>query len=123
MREGASKNPHTMSSRSRPHHDCNIGVVRHYRDLSKQYPHLVPAYASYDFGPMASALAVAAGAPMVEKHVKLGNTEWAHFDAVALDLTTSEFVDYVAAVREAELIVGSEEKKVNDSEHHKYFRK
>lgn len=106
-----------------PLHDCDIGVIRHYRDLSKAHPHIVPAYSSHDFGANASTLAVAAGARMVEKHVKLGNTEWAHFDAVALDLTTSEFTDYVNTIREAEVIIGSEEKKVNESEHHKYFRK
>ena len=106
-----------------PAHDCHIGVIRHYRDLSQDHPHIVPAYSSHDFGATASTLAVAAGARMVEKHVKLGNTEWAHFDAVALDLTTSEFSDYVSAIREAEVIIGSEEKKVNESEHHKYFRK
>lgn len=103
-----------------PMHDCDIGVIRHYRDLSRQHPHLVPAYSSHDFGWMASALAVAAGARMVEKHVKLGNTEWAHFDAVAMDLTTSEFSEYVAKVRETEMIIGSEEKAVKASEHHKY---
>lgn len=106
-----------------PLHDCDIGVIRHYRDLSKAHPHLVPAYSSHDLGATASALAVAAGARMVEKHVKLGNTDWAHFDAVALDLSTREFAHYVAAIREAEVIIGSEEKKVNESEHHKYFRK
>lgn len=106
-----------------PLHDCDIGVIRHYRDLSKQHTHLLPAYSSHDLGATASTLAVAAGAKMVEKHVKLGNTEWAHFDAVALDLTTREFADFVAAIREAELVIGSEEKKVNESEHHKYFRK
>lgn len=105
-----------------PLQDCDIGVIRHYRDLSKQHPHIVPAYSSHDLGTTASALAVAAGAKMVEKHVKLGNTEWAHFDAVALDLTTREFTDYVTAIRETEMILGSEEKKVNKSEHHKYFR-
>ena len=105
-----------------PQNHCDIGVIRHYRDLSKAHPHVIPGYSSHDFGAMASMLAVAAGARMVEKHVKLGNTEWAHFDAVALDLTTREFTDYVAGIREAEVIVGSEEKKVNESEHHKYFR-
>lgn len=105
-----------------PVQDCDIGVIRHYRDLSREHPHLVPAYSSHDFGWLGSALAVAAGARMVEKHVKLGNTEWAHFDAVALDLTTTEFKEYVTKIREAERIVGSETKKVNDSEHHKYFR-
>lgn len=105
-----------------PLHDCHVGVVRHYHELSRQYPHLIPAYSSHDFGWLASALAVAAGARMVEKHVKLGNTEFAHFDAVAVDLTTSAFKEYVDGVREAQIIVGSEEKKVNESEHHKYFR-
>lgn len=105
-----------------PLHDCNIGVIRHYRDLAQTHPHIVPAYSSHDYGEKASVLAVAAGARMVEKHIKMGNTEWAHFDAVALDLTTREFVDFVAAIREAEVIIGSEKKTLNDSEHHKYFR-
>lgn len=105
-----------------PLHDCDIGVIRHYRDLSQRHTKILPGYSSHDFGWMASALAIAAGAKMVEKHVKFGNTEWAHFDAVAMDLTTSEFADFVAKIREAEIILGSESKKVNESEHHKYFR-
>lgn len=105
-----------------PLHDCNIAVVRHYYELSKKYPKIVPGYSSHDFGWEASALAIAAGAKMVEKHVKLGNTEWAHFDAVAVDLTTDDFQEYVGRLREAEVIMGSEEKQVNDSEHHKYFK-
>lgn len=105
-----------------PAEDCNVGVVRHYAHLAKENPRIVPGYSSHDHGWFGSALAVAAGARMVEKHVKLGNTEWAHFDAVALDLTRGEFKDYVAKVREAEVIVGSEEKTVQPSEHHKYFK-
>lgn len=105
-----------------PPADCNIGVVRHYHALAQANPRLVPGYSSHDFGWLASALAVAAGARMVEKHVKLGNTDWAHFDAVAVDLATPDFRDYVAKVREAEELVGSEAKAVNPSEHHKYMR-
>ena len=100
--------------------DCHVGVVRHYHELSRRHPHIIPAYSSHDFGWLASALAVAAGARMVEKHVKLGNTEWAHFDAVAVDLTTPAFKEYVDGVRQAQTIVGSDEKQVNASEHHKY---
>lgn len=103
-----------------PAEDCNVGVVRHYANLARHNARIVPGYSSHDHGWFGSALAVAAGARMVEKHVKLGNTEWAHFDAVALDLTKSDFKDYVAKVREAEIIVGSEEKAVRPSEHHKY---
>ena len=101
--------------------DCNIGVVRHYHELSRTDPRIVPGYSSHDFGWMASALAVAAGARMVEKHVKLGNTDWAHFDAVAVDLTTPDFKDYVDHVRQAERIVGQESKAITESEHHKYW--
>jgi sialic acid synthase SpsE len=120
------KNLYLMQANSAyptPLSDCNVGVVRHYFRLSQQDPRIVPAYSSHDFGAKASAMAVAAGARMVEKHVKLGNTDWAHFDAVAVDLTTTKFKEYVDAVREAELIVGREEKQVNASEHHKYTRK
>lgn len=105
-----------------PPSDANIGVVRHYDRLSKSDPRIVPAYSSHDPGWFGSAMAVAAGARMVEKHVKLGNNDWAHFDAVALDLTTSAFRDYVTKVREAEVIVGTEEKAIAPSEHHKYRR-
>lgn len=103
-----------------PASDCNVAVVRHYHGLSRSDPRIVPGYSSHDFGWLGSALAIAAGGRMIEKHVKLGNTEWAHFDAVAVDLTTSEFRDYVAKLREAEEMVGSATKKVNASEHHKY---
>lgn len=105
-----------------PAEDCNVGVVRHYDRLSRTNPRLVPGYSSHDAGWFGSALAVAAGARMVEKHVKLGNTDWAHFDAVAIDLTTPAFRDYVGKVREAEVILGSEEKEIMPSEHHKYRR-
>jgi len=105
-----------------PQHDCHVAVVRHYHDLSMSNPKIVPAFSSHDFGWFGSALAAAAGARMIEKHVKLGNTEWAHFDAVAVDLTTPAFKEYVDKIREAEVLLGSAEKKVNESEHHKYFR-
>lgn len=105
-----------------PAADCHVGVVRHYHALAQDDRRIVPGYSSHDFGWLASALAVAAGARMVEKHVKLGNTDWAHFDAVAVDLTTADFRDYVAKIREAEELVGSEVKAVSPSEHHKYRR-
>ena len=105
-----------------PLEDCNVAVVRHYHELSRTEPRIIPGYSSHDFGWQASALAVAAGARMLEKHVKLGNTEWAHFDAVAVDLTTPQFREYTNQIREAETILGSDTKKVNSSEHHKYYK-
>lgn len=105
-----------------PNAECNVAVVRHYDRLSRTDSRIVPGYSSHDFGWMASALAIAAGGRMIEKHVKLGNTEWAHFDAVAVDLTTSDFRDYVTKLREAEEMVGSGAKQINDGEHHKYLK-
>lgn len=116
---------HCNSAYPTPDEHTNIGVVRHYAELAARRaaepgPRIVPGYSSHDFGWMASALAVAGGAGMVEKHVKLGNTEWAHFDAVAVDLTTDEFAEYVSAIRQAQVHVGSAEKRITASEHHKY---
>ncbi len=100
--------------------DTAIGVIRHYRDLSKADPRIIPGFSSHDIGSLCSQMAVAAGAKMIEKHVKLGSVQWAHFDEVALDLAKNEFADFVRDVRRAQRIVGSESKKILDSEHHKY---
>lgn len=103
-----------------PPDDCNIAVISHYSALSDQYSNIIPGYSSHDIGSMASCLAVAAGAKMIEKHVKFGNTDWAHFDSVALDLTTNNFKNFVEDIRHAEIIYGSAIKTINPSEHHKY---
>jgi sialic acid synthase SpsE len=99
---------------------CNIAVINHYRDLSLENPRVVPGYSSHDLGSLASVMAVAAGARMVEKHVKLGSAQWAHFDDVALDLKTSAFSRYVGRIREAERMLGVPIKRPNSSEYHKY---
>lgn len=103
-----------------PENDAGIGIIRHYRDLSKEDERIIPGFSSHDIGSLCSQMAVAAGAKMIEKHVKLGTVQWAHFDEVAVDLATDEFTKFVANVRRAERIVGSENKKIHDSEHHKY---
>ena len=104
-----------------PPNDCNIGVVRRYHEHSRRYTNVIPGYSSHDFGSEGSMLAVAAGARMIEKHVKFGDTNWAHFDSVALDLKTNAFATFVQDIRRAELLCGTEYKKINESEHHKYW--
>lgn len=52
--------------------DANVAVVRHYHDLSKKYPRIIPGYSSHDIGSLCCQLSVAAGGRMVEKHVKYG---------------------------------------------------
>lgn len=103
-----------------PENDAGIGIIRHYRSLSFKDSRIIPGFSSHDIGSLCSQMAVAAGAMMIEKHVKLGSVQWAHFDEVALDLATDQFAKFVADVRRAERIVGSEVKRIYDSEHHKY---
>lgn len=100
---------------------AQIGVVRHYYNLGKTDPRIIPGYSSHDIGSLCSMMAVAAGARMIEKHVKLGEVSWSHFDQVAVDLAGDDFNRYVADIRQAERIVGSETKCVQSSEHHKYW--
>jgi N-acetylneuraminate synthase len=111
---------HTNSGYPTPLNDLNINVLKHYASLNNRHSNLVPAFSSHDNGWFGSSLAVVAGAKMVEKHVKLGNTNWAHFDAVALDLLTNEFHNYVSKIRDTEVALGHSAKKINSSENHKY---
>ena len=101
--------------------DCQVGTVRHYYNISKNNKKIIPGYSSHDVGDLGSMLSIAAGAMMIEKHVKLGSVNWSHFDEVALDLTTDEFSNFVKSMRKAEIIVGTEQKNIKKSEHHKYW--
>jgi sialic acid synthase SpsE len=104
-----------------PTEDTQIGVVRHYYNLSKKEPRIIPGFSSHDIGSLCSMMAVAAGARMIEKHVKFGDVAWSHFDEVAVDLVNGDFQRLVADIRKAERIVGEEKKAVRGSEHHKYW--
>ncbi|MAD12245.1 MAG: N-acetylneuraminate synthase [Flavobacteriaceae bacterium] len=110
------------SSYPAPPESCQISVIRHYEELSviKNIPELIPGYSSHDVGNLGSMLAVSAGAKMIEKHVKLGNVDWVHFDGVALDLLEDSFKKFIKDVRKAEVLSGSKIKQIHHQEHHKY---
>lgn len=99
--------------------DSNLAVIRNYAKLSHQRSNIVPGYSSHDIGSLGSQLAVAAGAKMIEKHIKTGVTNWAHFDDTALDVEIG-FRDFCEDIRIAERYMGTGEKFIMDSEHHKY---
>ncbi|MFA0030467.1 N-acetylneuraminate synthase family protein [Vibrio breoganii] len=111
-----------VSSYPTMNEDANVAVVRHYHDLSQKHPKIIPGYSSHDVGSLCCQLSVAAGGLMVEKHVKYGNTQWAHFDNVAIDMLTDNFKKFVDDIRLTELCLGQDKKEVLDSEHHKYRR-
>jgi sialic acid synthase SpsE len=110
------------SSYPAPDDSCNISVVRYYNELKEsRYPKLIPGYSSHDVGSLVSQMAISAGALMIEKHVKLGNVDWVHFDSVALDLTTQEFKLFCSDIKRAISICGDKYKKIDKRENHKYI--
>ena len=109
---------HCISSYPTEATDCNLAVIREY-DKHSAYG-VIPGYSSHDLTDNACALAVAAGARMIEKHVKIEDADWIHFDKVALDLRTDSFANLVKSIRTAESIMGSPVKKILACEHHKY---
>jgi sialic acid synthase SpsE len=111
---------HCISAYPTPRSACNIAVVRAYEALRRRYGKIIPGYSSHDLGSLGCMMAVASGAKMLEKHVKLGDVDWIHFDKVAIDLTTPDFKKFIDDVRTAEEITGAEEKIILDCEHHKY---
>jgi sialic acid synthase SpsE len=111
---------HCISAYPTPQNACNVAVVRAYHKLHQQSSKIIPGYSSHDLGSTASMLAIASGARMIEKHVKLGNVDWIHFDKVAIDLKTNDFKRFIDDVRVAEEITGSEVKTILECEHHKY---
>jgi N-acetylneuraminate synthase len=110
-----------VSSYPAPPEACQIAVIRHYDHLREnKLPNLYPGYSSHDVGSTGCMLAVAAGARMIEKHVKLGNLSWIHYDGVAVDLQEGEFAKFVKDIRKAEVLTGSGQKVIHEQEHHKY---
>ena len=110
-----------VSSYPAPPETCQLAVVRHYDHVRESgYPNLYPGYSSHDVGSTGCMLAVAAGARMIEKHVKLGNLSWIHYDGVAIDLQDGEFAKFVKNIRKAEVLTGSGRKTIQLGEKHKY---
>lgn len=111
---------HCVSAYPTPPQECNLAVVRSYLNMSAQNLAIIPGYSSHDIGSLGCSLAVAAGARMIEKHVKLGDVSWVHFDKVAVDLRGSEFAKFVKDIRNVEKMMGSETKRILSCETHKY---
>lgn len=114
---------HCVSSYPTASSDANIDVISFIKELSFKYKNIVPGYSSHDLTRTGSAMAMACGAKMIEKHIKINTKEWAHFDETALDVNY-EFPMWVQYIRCSENLLGNRVKKIYKSEHHKYlFRK
>ena len=114
---------HCVSSYPTTPSDANLGVISSIKNLSLRYKNIIPGYSSHDLTKTAAAMSVALGAKIIEKHIKVSENNWTHFDETALDVNY-EFPSWVQYVRSSENILGEEIKKIHKSEHHKYsFRK
>jgi sialic acid synthase SpsE len=94
----------------------NLKIIYNYAELA---PNIIAGYSSHDIGYLGSMFAVFSGAKMIEKHVKLGNSDFAHFDETALDINL-EFPEFVEKIRDAEIIYGRGQKMILSCEDHKY---
>ena len=100
--------------------DANLDIITTIKKLSLKYKNIIPGYSSHDLTKTASAMSIALGARMIEKHIKVSSNKWAHFDETALDVKY-EFPYWVQFVRASEKILGNGKKRILKSEHHKYF--
>lgn len=108
---------HCISSYPTFYKDTNLNIIKYYCSLKKH--NIVAGYSSHDIGSFGSCLAIASGAEMIEKHVKIGSKSWAHFDDTALDLNY-EFKSFINELRNTEKFLGSNKKIIYKSETHKY---
>lgn len=114
---------HCISSYPASFYNINLNILDSFKKLSEKYKNFIPGYSSHDPGVLGSLLAVTKGAKMIEKHVKIGVTDWMHFDDTAIDaeLELPKYVEYIQKTYSA---MGSDKKLVYPFENHKYdFRK
>ena len=101
---------HCVSSYPTAPSDANIDVISFIKELSLKYKNIVPGYSSHDLTRTGSAMAIACGAKMIEKHIKINTKKWAHFDETALDVNY-EFPLWVQYIRCSENLLGNRVKK------------
>ena len=111
---------HAISSYPAHYDILNLNIIKRYENLSRKYKNIVPGYSSHDIGETGSIMAIAAGAKMIEKHVKFGVNNWMHFYYTAIDVF-EELPFFVKSINRANTIMGNEKKVVYSDEFHKYI--
>ncbi len=110
---------HAISSYPTKFEDINLNILKKYIELSKDNKNIIPGYSSHDIGNLASMLAVGMGAKVIEKHIKIGVTDWMHYDDTALD-AKFELPSFIDDLHKIYLSLGDEKKRIYSFEHHKY---
>lgn len=109
---------HCVSAYPTPANELNLRALRTmYLGITTKHTGLgVKGFSDHSGLIETGALAVAAGATVVEAHLKLRTTDPANPDAGEHALEPSAFADYVAVIREAEIMLGDGQKRPMPSE-------
>jgi sialic acid synthase SpsE len=110
---------HCISSYPARYDFLNLKTISYYAKLLQNRTNFIPGYSSHDMGSEGSIFSIFCGAKMIEKHIKLGETEWNHYDFTAID-ADMELKSFIKSIRSAEAVLGEIRKKPFSSEHHKY---
>lgn len=102
---------HCVSTYPALDEDCHLRVIT---SLQARYPELFVGLSDHSPGTLAPCIAVSLGAKVVEKHITYDKRAWGPDHHFSLD--PEELRDLVKAVRRTELMLGSGEKRVLDSE-------
>lgn len=103
---------HCVTAYPTPPEQANLRAIT---SLGQRYPDCTIGYSDHTIGILAPVLAVAAGARIIEKHFTLANDHSAFRDH-QLSANPTDLARMVAAIREAELMLGSGDKTLQQAE-------
>ena len=95
---------HCISSYPTTSSDANINVINYIKELSLKFKNIIPGYSSHDLTRTASAMAVACGAELIEKHIKLPNQKTG-FD-LKFSSTAKEIKNLISELKKIYSILG-----------------
>jgi N,N'-diacetyllegionaminate synthase len=102
---------HCVSSYPCPVDQANLGALKSHRDDESPFD----GYSDHTHNVLTGALAVAAGARIIEVHFRLDDTDPENPD-YATALSTGQLKDYVYLIRQAEMMMGDGVKKPQPAE-------
>ena len=103
---------HCVSSYPAPNEEVNLASIFY---LKKKFPKVVIGYSDHTLGVDAAVLSVIAGARIIEKHFTI-DKNFSDFRDHQLSADPNEMRLLVDKVRQAEIMLGKEEKKIRLSE-------
>jgi len=103
---------HCISSYPTPTDQVNLFAIH---EMKRQFPDVTIGYSDHTLGTRASTLAVASGAQIIEKHFTL-DKNYSEFHDHKLSADPEEMKILVESVREASVMMGKEEKSIQQCE-------